>query len=195
MQMRSVFLFLNLLLLVSCAQEPSERLFLELIIDGKQVIKKSAVDKDANELHLNYIELINIMDSACKYSYFLNSHISVTEVENFISRNKAQELEKPSTKEIQKTSKLKFSTIRPNQEIISCEVADNECIILPATEKKQLQYSLQLLEILEKNYSMKSNAKWILKSKIVSDNEILENLNEIDITLEDFSCKQKLILK
>jgi hypothetical protein len=46
------FLFLNLLLLISCSQEPSERLSLELIVDGKQVIKKSSADKDANQLYL-----------------------------------------------------------------------------------------------------------------------------------------------
>lgn len=191
------FLFLNLLLLISCSQEPSERLSLELIVDGKQIIKKSSDDKDAIKLHLDYLKIINIISNACKYSNFLNSNIRSSEVENFTTNNKPQELEKSSItkiKETQKTSELKFSRIQPQQEIIDCEI-NNQCAILPATDKaQQPQYSLQLLETFEKNYSMKSNAKWILKSKMATDNNILEQLQEVNITLDGFFCTEKTIL-
>jgi hypothetical protein len=190
------FLFLNLLLLISCSQKPSERLSLELIVDGKQIIQKSLDDKDANKIYSDYAKIINIIGNACKYSNFLNSNIRSSEVENFTTNNNTQEFEKSSKtkiKETQETSELKFSRIQPQQEIIDCE-SNNQCVILPATNKEQQpQYSLQLLETFAKNYSMKSNAKWISKSKMVSGNNTLEQLQEVDITLDGFFCTEKTI--
>jgi hypothetical protein len=190
------FLFLNFLLLISCSQEPSESLSLELIVDSKQIIKKSSDEKDANKMYLDYSKIINIIGNACKYSNFLNSNIISSEVENFTTNNKSQEIEKSSVikiKEAQETSELKFSRIQLQQEIIDCE-SNIQCAILPATDKaQQPQYSLQLLETFGKNYSMKSNAKWILKSKTATDDNIFEQLQLVNITLDGFFCTEKTI--